>query len=65
MAINSFVASCQKWFDIEIDAEQKEQLLKDITKKCYTMSLRSRRVEKKVGHGYEVGNLYRSIRVFQ
>ena len=47
LAINSFVVSCQKWFDIEIDAKQNEQLLKDITTKFYTNSLSSRRVEKK------------------
>ena len=31
IAVNSFVAYHTKWFDIEIDAEENEQLLKDIT----------------------------------
>ena len=47
LAINSFVVSCQKWFDVEIDAKQNEQLLKHITTKFYTNSLSSRREEKK------------------
>ena len=63
LAINRFVVSYQKWFDIEIDAKQNEQLLKDITTKFYTNSLSSRRVEKNVCHGYEVGNLYRTISI--
>ena len=47
LAIDSFVVSYQKWFDVEIDAKQNEQLLKDITTKFYTNSLSSRWVEKK------------------
>ena len=31
IAVNSFVGYHTKWFDGEIDAEQNEQLLKDIT----------------------------------
>ena len=65
MAINRFAVSYQKWFDIEIDAKQNEQLLKDTTTKFNTNSFSSRRVEKNVCHGYEVGNLYRTIRVFK
>lgn len=65
LAVNSFVVASEKWFDVEIDVEQNEKLLKDITAKFLTKSLRSRLVERKDGHGYELSNLYRTIKVFK
>ena len=65
LAVNSFVVTSEKWFDVEIDAEQKETLLKDITTKFLTKSLKSRRVEKKIGHAFEICNLFRTIRLFK
>ena len=31
IAVNSFVVTYEKWFDVEIDLEQNEQLVKDMT----------------------------------
>ena len=31
IAVNSFVVKYEKWFDVEIDLEQNEQLVKDMT----------------------------------
>ena len=31
IAVNSFAVSHAKWFDVEIDAEQNEKLIVDIT----------------------------------
>lgn len=62
---NSFVVSYENWFDIEIDAEQNENLLKDLASKLYTKILKSRRVEQNIGHYYKMGNLYRTIRVYR
>ena len=43
---------------IEIDSEENKHLLDDLTKIFFTRKLGQRRVEKKIGHGYEVGNLF-------
>ena len=48
LAVNSFVVRSKKRFDVKIEAEQNERLLKDITTKLLTKSLKSRRVEKKL-----------------
>ena len=50
---------------MEIDTEQNERLLKDITTKFLTKLLKSRRVEKKIGHGFEISNLLSTIRIFK
>ena len=50
---------------MEIEVGQNERLLKDITVKFLTKSLKSRPVEKKIGHGFEISNLSRTIRVFK
>ena len=42
MAVNSFVVTSKKWFDMKIDAEQSEKLLKDITTKFLTKLLKIR-----------------------
>ena len=65
LAVNSFVVTSKKWFNKEIDAEKNETLLKDITTKFLTKSLKSRRVEKKIGHAFEICSLFRTIRVFK
>ena len=51
LAVNSFVVRSKKRFDVEIEAEQNERLLKDITTKLLTKSLKSRRVEKELVMG--------------
>ena len=43
---------------IEIDSEENKHLLDDLTKIFFTRKLGQRRAEKKIGHGYEVGNLF-------
>ena len=58
LATNSFVVSYENWFGVEIDAEQNENLLKDLTSKFYPKILKSRRVEETIGHHYKIGNLY-------
>ena len=65
LALNNFVVSSEKWFTAEIDAKQNERLLEDLTMKLSTKFLRSRREEKKVGHGYESKFLYITMRVFK
>ena len=57
LAVESSVVSSEKWFYVEIDAEQNQKLL--------TKLLSNWQVEKKVGHGYEFSNLYRIIRVLK
>ena len=51
----------EKWFEVEIDAKQNEHLLKYITLNFLMKILKSRQIEKKLGHYYEIGNLYRTI----
>ena len=46
-ANNSFVVTYEKWFDVEIDLEQSEQLLKDMTTKLMTQNIGTRQVETK------------------
>ena len=46
---------------IEIDSEENKHLLNDLTKIFFTRKLGQKRVEKKIGHGYEVGNLFIKI----
>ena len=65
LVLNSFVVSSEKWFDVDIDAQQNERLLKHFTTKLFRKFLRSRREEKEVGHGYELGKLYIIMRVFK
>ena len=40
LATNSFVVSYENWFGVEIDAEQNENLLKDLTSKFYAKILK-------------------------
>ena len=41
-----------------MNSEENKHLLDDLTKILFTRKLGQRRVEKKIGHGYEVGNLF-------
>ena len=65
LAVNSFVVLYEKWFEVEIDAKENEHLLKYITLNFFMKILKSRQIEKKLGHYYEIGNLYRTIRVYK
>ena len=62
LAVESFVVSSKKQFDVEIDAEKNQKLLKDKIVNKIAKKLAGR---KNVGHGYELSNLYRIIRVFK
>ena len=39
LAVNSFVVTIEKLFDVEFDAEQNKRLLRDMTKKLITRFL--------------------------
>ena len=43
---------------IEIDSEENKDLLDDLVNKFFIKRLGQRRVEEKIGHGYEVGNFF-------
>ena len=65
LAVNSFVVLYEKWFKVDIDDEQNEHLLKDITSKIFMKILKIRQIEKKLGHYYEIENLDRTIKVYK
>ena len=65
IAVNSFVVSHTKWFDVEIDAEQNQKLIIDITTNLITQVRASREVETKRQHGYKLSNRFITIRVFK
>ena len=65
IAVNSFVVSHAKWFDVEIDTEQNEKLIIDITTNLITQVRGSREVETKHGRGYKLTNRFITIRVFK
>ena len=46
---------------IEIDSEENKHLLDDLTKIFFIRKLGQRRAEKKIGHGYKVGNVFLKI----
>ena len=49
---------------VEIDLVEHNHLLEDITKKFYIKKLSTRKVEKKVGHAYIIGNLFLTITIY-
>ena len=49
---------------VEIDLVECNHLLEDITKKFFTKTLSTRKVEKKVGHAYIIGNPFLTIKVY-
>ena len=51
IAVNSFVVTYEKWFDVEIDLEQTEQLVKDMTTSLMMQKIGTRRVETKKDMG--------------
>ena len=48
---------------IETDAENNSKLLDDISKKYFIKEISQRRVEKKIGHGYVLGNLFITLKI--
>ena len=63
--LDTFVVSIKHYFIVEIDEEEHFQLVRDITNKLTTQIIERRRVEKKMGHGYIIGNLFVAITVFK
>ena len=55
--VNSFVVTYEKWFAVEIDLEQNEQLVKDMTTSLMMQKIGTRRVETKKRHGYMFSSL--------
>ena len=51
IAVNSFVVTYEKWFDVEIDLEQNQQLVKDMTTSLMMQKIGTRRVETKKDMG--------------
>ena len=49
---------------VEIDLVEHSYLLEDITKKFFTKKLSTRKVEKKVGHAYIIGNPFLTIKIY-
>ena len=65
VAANINVITGEKWFDVEIDSEQNENLLKALTTNFITRNFGTRRIAMKEGHGYKLSNLYKKLRVFK
>ena len=49
---------------VEIDLVEHNHLLEDITKKFFTKKLSTRKVKKKVGHAYIIGNPFLTIKIY-
>ena len=49
---------------VEIDLAEQDHLLGDITKKFFTKKLSTRKVEKKVGHAYIIGNPFLTMKIY-
>ena len=49
---------------VEIDLVEHNHLLEYITKKVFTKKLSTRKVEKKVGHAYIIGNPFLAIKIY-
>ena len=58
------INSKSKSITIERDAENNSILLDDIVKKFFTEKIYQKRVEKKIGHGYILGNLFILLNFF-
>ena len=48
---------------IEIDAENNGKLLDDISKKYLIKMISQREIERKIGHGYVLGNLCITLKI--
>ena len=51
------------WFIVEIDIEENNHLVEDLERKFLIEPTNQRRVQKKVGHGYILGNLFVTFKV--
>ena len=49
---------------VEIDLLEHPTLLEDLTNKFFSKKLDSRKYEKKIGHGYIVGNVFLTINIY-
>ena len=59
------MVSHAKWFDVEIDIEQNEKLIIDITTNLITQVRGSREVQTKRRCGYKLSNRFIAICVFK
>ena len=65
LAANSNVITSEKWFDVEIDSEQNENLLKALTTNFKTRHFGSKRIAIKKDYGYILSNLCKKLRIFR
>ena len=49
---------------VEICLDEHRDLLKDLTANFFTKKIRTRKAEKKVGHGYVTGNPFLTIAIW-
>ena len=49
---------------IEIDLIEYHTLLEDLTNSFFTKKISTRKVEKKIGHAYFVGNPFLTIKIY-
>ena len=49
---------------VEIDLFEHRKLLEDLTYKLFTKKLGNREIEKKIGSGYFVGNVFLTIKIY-
>ena len=49
---------------IEIDLVEHQTLLKDLTNSFFTKKISTRKVGKKIGHSYFVGNPFLTIKIY-
>ena len=49
---------------IEIDLFEHRKLLEDLTNSFFTKKISIRKVEKKIGHAYFVGNPFLTIKIY-
>ena len=57
------IEKSNKGIIIEIDSEENNDLLIDLTNKFFITRFSQRRVENKVGHGYVIGNLFTTLMI--
>ena len=49
---------------VKIDLLEHDPLLQDITGKFFTKKIKTRKFEKKIVHGYKVGNPFLTIKIY-
>ena len=54
----------QSGITAEIDLSERRKLLEDLTNKFFHKKLRNRKFEKKIGHGYFVGIVFLTIKIY-